>query len=76
MSLPDPILKYTTTKVMLMNYIHGFKMTQSKEMKADGADVDRIINHIVRAYAFQLYVLSFFSGDPHAGEHSRYLLDE
>ncbi|TPX36505.1 hypothetical protein SmJEL517_g01339 [Synchytrium microbalum] len=66
-SFPDPVLKLTTKKIMVMNYINGFKMLQAKEMKAAGADVDDIVKHIVRAYAFQLYTISFWNADPHPG---------
>lgn len=63
----DVIPDMVTQKVLVMSYIDGFKIDNKECLDQYGIDRSDILQHITRAYAHQIFVDGFFSGDPHPG---------
>ncbi|KAJ8906899.1 hypothetical protein NDN08_003383 [Rhodosorus marinus] len=56
-----------TEKVLVMNYIDGFKVSDIKELDARKVDRVALIQDIARAYGNQIFRFGFFNADPHPG---------
>ncbi len=79
--LPTPILELTTEKVLVMNFIgkylyiyiyiyiltslEGHKLSDLSHLSQ--AEIDFVVKHMIRSYAFQIFVLGFWNSDPHPG---------
>jgi predicted unusual protein kinase regulating ubiquinone biosynthesis (AarF/ABC1/UbiB family) len=61
----DPILPFVTKKILVMKFIDGLKISDKEGMKAANVNVHQIVENIIKAYAFQIYVLGFWNSDPH-----------
>lgn len=65
--VPAPILDYSTSKVLTMEYVHGKKITDLSplgRMEFDGA---ALAEELFRAYLKQILIDGFFHADPHPG---------
>ena len=65
--VPEPILDYSTSRVLTMEYVHGKKVTDLSplaRMEFDGGD---LAEELFRAYLEQILVNGFFHADPHPG---------
>ncbi|RKO88111.1 ABC1 family-domain-containing protein [Blyttiomyces helicus] len=60
-----PLADLVTEKVMVMTFVDGYRILDTDALRAEGVDMDEIIKHIIRAYAFQIYVIGFWNSDPH-----------
>ena len=65
--IPEPTEGMVSQRVMVMNYIDGFKVTDMKKLKRYEIDRLALVRRIAQAYAQQIYVDGFFNGDPHPG---------
>ncbi|MCB8764165.1 AarF/ABC1/UbiB kinase family protein [Planktothrix agardhii 1029] len=70
----DPLVKvpsiywsYTTTCVLTLEWINGFKLTDTERIKAAGLDRDTLIEIGVTSGLKQLLEFGFFHADPHPG---------
>jgi hypothetical protein len=45
----------------------GIRLNDLESLEACGANKQKIVEEITRAYAHQIYVDGFFNGDPHTG---------
>ncbi|KAJ3063628.1 hypothetical protein HDU99_004761, partial [Rhizoclosmatium hyalinum] len=63
----EPINSLTKTDVFVMSYIDGFKVTDVEAMKQYNVDVKELVTSIIKAYAFQIFDLGLWNGDPHPG---------
>jgi predicted unusual protein kinase regulating ubiquinone biosynthesis (AarF/ABC1/UbiB family) len=70
----DPTIKvpviywnYTSTHVLTLEWINGFKLTDTVNIRAAGLDIDRLIELGVISGLRQLLEHGFFHADPHPG---------
>jgi len=59
--------RYTTAHVLTLEWIEGFKLTDTERVKAAGLDTDRLIQIGVTSGLRQLLEFGFFHADPHPG---------
>ncbi|KAJ3088867.1 hypothetical protein HK102_007738 [Quaeritorhiza haematococci] len=52
-----PFMNLTTKRVMVMSFIDGYKITDLESLQRENADMDDIIKHVMRAYAYQMFVI-------------------
>jgi len=65
--VPSIYWRYTNTRVLTLEWIHGFKLTDTERVKAAGLDTDRLIEIGVTSGLRQLLEFGFFHADPHPG---------
>ena len=65
--IPDVYLDYCTEQVIVMELIHGVKLTDL--FKGDYPDIDKkkIANYGLKSYFKQIMIDGFFHADPHPG---------
>ncbi|KAJ3109575.1 hypothetical protein HDU96_007178 [Phlyctochytrium bullatum] len=63
----DPIPPLVTEKVMVMTYINGYKIMDREGLEKENVDMAEIVTNVIKAYAFQIYVIGFWNSDPHPG---------
>ena len=59
--------EYVSDKVLIMEYIDGFKVDNQKKLTEMNVDRDALIRNVTRSYAHQIFVDGFYNGDPHPG---------
>jgi predicted unusual protein kinase regulating ubiquinone biosynthesis (AarF/ABC1/UbiB family) len=57
----------STSRVLVMEYITGLKVTEAAQLAAAGHDPQQIVTRLVRTYLKQLLEDGFFHADPHPG---------
>ncbi len=65
--VPDIYWRYSSTHVLTMEWINGFKLTDIDRVRAAGLDRDELIELGVSAGLRQLLEFGFFHADPHPG---------
>jgi ubiquinone biosynthesis protein len=65
--IPEPIDKYTTSRVLTMEYVAGRKITALNPIVRTELDGDALAEELFRAYLQQILVDGFFHADPHPG---------
>ncbi len=65
--IPEPILEYSSSKVLTMDYIEGKKITSIGNLKKLETDFTPLIDELVEAYLKQIIVDGFAHADPHPG---------
>ncbi|MDB9376846.1 ABC1 kinase family protein, partial [Nodularia sphaerocarpa] len=65
--IPDIYWSYTNTHVLTLEWINGFKLTDTDRIKAAGLDPEVIIQIGVTSGLQQLLEHGFFHADPHPG---------
>ena len=65
--VPAIYWRYTNTHVLTLEWINGFKLTDTKSIRAAGLDSDAVIEVGVSAGLQQLLEHGFFHADPHPG---------
>ncbi|WP_414551256.1 ABC1 kinase family protein [Anabaena sp. CCY 0017] len=65
--IPDIYWSYTNTHVLTLEWINGFKLTDTTRIKAAGLDPEEIIQIGVTSGLQQLLEHGFFHADPHPG---------
>lgn len=65
--VPAIYWRYTSTLVLTLEWINGFKLTDTPKIKAAGLDSDALIEIGVTAGLQQLLEHGFFHADPHPG---------
>lgn len=64
---PKVIKKYSSMKVLTMEYIDGIKITDTDTLIKEGYDTDDIGKKLALSYIKQIFKDGFFHGDPHPG---------
>lgn len=59
--------KYTSKRVLTLEYIAGIKISAIAELNRTGLDTNKLANILVKFYAGQIFKTGFFHADPHAG---------
>ncbi len=65
--VPSPVLDYSTSKVLTMDFIPGKKITSITGFKLLDIDGAPLAEEVFRAYLKQILVDGFFHADPHPG---------
>lgn len=65
--VPKIYWSYSNTRVLTLEWIHGFKLTDTASIKAAGLDTDSLIHIGVTSGLRQLLEFGFFHADPHPG---------
>lgn len=67
MDCPRPYLDLCTQHVLVMDYIDGIAISQTKRLQEEGYDLTEIGTKLVDNYATQVLDAGFFHADPHSG---------
>jgi len=65
--VPSIYWRYSTVRVLTLEWIHGFKLTDTASIQAAGLDTDSLIEIGVTSGLRQLLEHGFFHADPHPG---------
>ncbi len=65
--VPTIYWNHTTRRVLVMEFIEGIKINDSRALRADGLATDRVMQTLLDAYCEQILVRGFFHADPHPG---------
>jgi ubiquinone biosynthesis protein len=65
--LPQPIIGYTTARVLAMEFIPGTKVTELTRIERRETDGERLTDALFRAYLKQILRDGMFHADPHPG---------
>jgi predicted unusual protein kinase regulating ubiquinone biosynthesis (AarF/ABC1/UbiB family) len=66
-AVPQPILAYSTARVLTMEFIHGTKITSLSPLARTELDGVRLADALFRAYLKQMLHDGLFHADPHPG---------
>jgi predicted unusual protein kinase regulating ubiquinone biosynthesis (AarF/ABC1/UbiB family) len=72
--VPQPIMDYTTSSVLTMEYVTGRKITSLSPLARLDVDGAKLCEELFRAYLKQVLVDGIFHADPHPG--NVFLTDE
>lgn len=64
---PKPYMEYCTESVLVMEYMEGISIRDTKALVAHGYDLNEIGEKILDNYATQILEHGFFHADPHPG---------
>jgi len=65
--LPQPIIGYTTSRVLAMEFIPGTKVTELSRLERRELGGEQLIDALFRAYLKQILRDGLFHADPHPG---------
>lgn len=65
--IPEPVMDYTTSRVLTMEYIPGKKITALSPLRLMEIDAPGLADELFRAYLQQILVDGVFHADPHPG---------
>jgi len=65
--VPKVFWEATSQKVLTIEYIQGYKISQLSEIAEMGLDISKIAEDSANAILKQIFVHGFFHGDPHPG---------
>jgi len=65
--IPRVHWKYTSKKVLTLEYSPGIKISAIDKLSKAGIDTNKLANILVKFYAGQILKTGFFHADPHAG---------
>ena len=66
-SCPKVYQKYSSSQILVMEYIEGIKIGDIQKLKEKGYDVEKIGKDFVNDYLQQIFEDGFFHADPHPG---------
>ena len=66
-AIPKIHWKYTTKRVLTMEYLPGIKITDQTALRAEGLDVDELAQQTARLFLYQMFGDGLFHADPHPG---------
>jgi len=65
--VPKVYSDYTTRKVLTMEWVDGFRLTDSESLEAYNLDKKKLVDTLVQCSLRQIMENGFFHADPHAG---------
>jgi ABC1 atypical kinase-like domain len=80
--VPKVYSELTTSKVLTMEWVDGFRLTDNAALESHGLDRQKLVDTLVQCSLKQILENGFFHADPHAGtlnlpmsytEHCRFL---
>ena len=66
-SCPKPYMEYCTEEVLVMEYVDGISIRDTKRLLENGYDLEEIGVKVMDNYATQIMEHGFFHADPHPG---------
>jgi hypothetical protein len=70
--VPKVYSELTTRKVLTMEWVDGFRLTDSDSLEANNLDRKKLVDTLVQCSLRQIMEMGFYHADPHAG--SKYTL--
>lgn len=68
--VPRPIMDFTTSRVLVMEWVRGVKITSLSPLARMDLDGEELASQLFEAYLKQVLVDGFFHADPHPGNLS------
>jgi ubiquinone biosynthesis protein len=68
--VPRPIMDFTTSRVLVMEWVRGLKITSLSPLGRIELDGEELASQLFEAYLQQVLVDGFFHADPHPGNLS------
>jgi len=68
--VPRPIMDFTTSRVLVMEWVSGLKITSLSPLRRMEMDGEELASQLFEAYLQQVLVDGFFHADPHPGNLS------
>jgi len=65
--IPNVIKECTTPRVLTMEFVESFKLTDIKRIEKEGLDRKKLSKQVADAFLRQIIETSFFHADPHSG---------
>jgi predicted unusual protein kinase regulating ubiquinone biosynthesis (AarF/ABC1/UbiB family) len=65
--IPRVYREVTTTRVLVMQFFEGFRVTEVDEILRHNVDTRKMIENLIAFYGDQLLIHGFFHADPHPG---------
>ncbi len=65
--IPQPVIGFTSARVLAMEFIHGTKVTELSPLARREVDGERLTDALFRAYLKQILHDGVFHADPHPG---------
>ena len=65
--IPPVFREVTTTRVLVMQFFEGFRVTEVDEILRHNVDTQKMIENLIAFYGDQLLIHGFFHADPHPG---------
>ena len=65
--IPRIYREVTTTRVLVMQFFEGFRVTEADEILKHNINTQRMIENLIEFYGDQLLLHGFFHADPHPG---------
>jgi ubiquinone biosynthesis protein len=65
--IPQPVMDYSTSKVLVMDYVQGRKLTSLNPVVHTEINGEHLAEQLFKAYLDQILVHGFFHADPHPG---------
>jgi ubiquinone biosynthesis protein len=65
--IPRVYRDVTTTRVLVMQFFEGFRVTEVDEILRHNVDTKKMIENLIEFYGDQLLIHGFFHADPHPG---------
>jgi predicted unusual protein kinase regulating ubiquinone biosynthesis (AarF/ABC1/UbiB family) len=65
--VPQPVMDYSTSRVLTMDFIQGQKITSINPVIKTGEHFEPLVDNLVEAYLKQIIVDGFAHADPHPG---------
>lgn len=65
--IPELYRKYSTSKILITEFISGCKITDIEQIKAWGINPEKLIRTGLELYFSQIFEFGFFHADPHPG---------
>src|SRR5215475_14020191 len=65
--VPPVYREVTTTRVLVMQFFEGFRVTEVDEILRHNVDTKKMIENLIEFYGDQLLIYGFFHADPHPG---------
>jgi len=66
-TVPQPVLDYSTRSVLTMDYVQGHKVTSISPLARIDLDGSALVDELFKAYLKQVLVDGIFHADPHPG---------
>ena len=67
MLFPEVVEEVTTRDVLTMTFMEGIKITRFEEIEAQGVDLHKLAERLVKSFYKQVFLDRFFHADPHPG---------
>lgn len=65
--IPKVYRELTTPRVLTMEFVESFKLTDTKRVEKEGLDRKKLSKQVADAFLRQIIETSFFHADPHSG---------